>query len=51
MLFFNMIMYLFAVVCFLVSAFGGTRWPKVNILALGLAFFAAPSLAAAILAV
>jgi len=47
---FMMIMYILAVLCFLGAAFGASR-PRVNLIGLGLAFFAAPALVAAIDAV
>lgn len=48
---FVLIMYLFAVLCFLAAAFGGSRAPHVNLVALGLAFAFTPALVAAIDAV
>jgi hypothetical protein len=42
---FALIMYALALICFLVSAFS-TNPPRVNLLALGLAFFTLPALAA-----
>lgn len=44
---FFLIMYLLAVVCFLVAAFNVTI-PRANLMALGLAFFAVPNLVLAI---
>lgn len=40
---FALIMYALALVCFLIAAFGGS-WPRVNLMALGLAFFVTPFL-------
>lgn len=41
---FYLIMYVVALVCFLVAAFGGWEPRRVNLLALGLVFFTVPPL-------
>lgn len=46
-----MLMYLLALVCFLVGAFGGRLVPHVNLIALGLAFLTVPWLVQSIMAV
>jgi hypothetical protein len=33
-----MILLILALVCFLIAAFAGSLWPRVNLIALGLAF-------------
>ncbi len=44
---FALIMYVLALVCFLFGAFGSTRAPHVNLIALGLAFAVTPTLVSA----
>lgn len=41
---FFMIMYVLALVCFLLAAFGRPVPPRVNLVALGLVFFVVPTL-------
>lgn len=43
-----LIMYLLALVCFLVAAFGRPSVPHINLIALGLVFFTVPSLVLAV---
>ena len=48
---FILIMYVLALVCFLLASFGSPRVPHVNLMALGLVFFTVPSLVLAAQAV
>jgi hypothetical protein len=41
---FFLIMYVLALVCFLLASFGSPRAPHVNLMALGLVFFVVPPL-------